>query len=213
MDPTAIVVGHSFVKRYAKWIGTRHSMAPRHHMEICGKLKDLEFLGQSGLQSSELGDEHVFHASKYDIVILDCASNDLANGISIKTVVNNLLVFARRCIQDGATIVYIVSALNRARRISSNSQDFAQTVRSFNNHLRQLCYDEDNISFHRIAGFTQQHDSAGELPIENWSDDSIHPSPYRRQPNQKSGMEKYHQALKTALHRAAQRFQTLKSQQ
>ena len=215
MEPTAIFVGHSYVKRYSTWIGSRHSMAPRHPLDICSKLRDLQFLAKSGLQSTELDDEYLFHASKYDIVLIDCSSNDLANGQSVSAVAKNLLVFARQCLENGATIVYILSALNRGKRIDTSTRDFAERVKAFNIYMKNLCVTDANISFHRITGFMQQRDQHAERPLElrNWSDDLIHPSPHRRQPHLKSGMEKYHQSVKTALYRAAQRFKTLKSAQ
>ena len=214
MDPTAIVIGHSFVKRYAKWIGSRKSHAPASTCDICDTISQLNLLGQSGLFSQDLhsGEFH-FQATRHDIVILDCATNDLADGLSVTATANNLLLFARRCIQDGATIVFITSVLPRTRRIQQTPEEFRSLAQQFNQHMKRLCVPERNISFHKITGFTHSSDAVSPQPMEYWSADGIHPSVHRSQQNIKSGMEKYHQAIKTALYRAAQRYQHLSARQ
>ena len=213
MDPTAIIVGHSFVKRYAAWIGSRHTNAPASPRAICNRVSDLQLLGQSGLSSQDLHNgEFLFQASKHDIVILDCATNDLANGASVVETANNVLLFARRCLQDGATIVYIASVLPRSRRITCTPEEFRDIADEYNTYLKQICVPERCISFHRLTGFTHTQESVHskvEQPMNHWSEDGIHPSVRRSQNNTKSGMEKYHQAIKTALHRAAQTYRRI----
>ena len=94
MDPTAIVVGHSFVKRYERWIGSFHASAPLKPRDVCSRVSDLNFFGQSWMHSEELHEgDIVFQASKHDIVIVDCASNDLANCKTLAETTNNILLF------------------------------------------------------------------------------------------------------------------------
>ena len=206
MDPTAIIVGHSFVKRYEKWIGSRSHEAPLSPRDVCNRVSDLLFLGQSGLQSHELHNgDFLFHASRHDIVIVDCGSNDLANNKTINEVANNILLFARRCIQNGAKIVFVASILPRKRRINTDPDDFANIAEEYNRHMKSLCVKEEQISFHRMTGFSRSVDGK-QQPIHHWSEDGIHPSVKRYEQCKKSGMEKYHQAIKTAVHRAAQRY-------
>ena len=215
MDPTAIIVGHSFVKRYEKWIGSRCPRAPMTPREVCNRVSELHFIGKSGMQTHELHESDIiFHASRRDIVVVDCGTNDLANDKSVSEIANNILLFARRCIQDGAKVVFIASILPRQRRINSDPNEFANKVEQYNRHMKTLCVKENMISFHRITGFseiehTSEVNAAHKQPIHHWSDDGIHPSTKRCQPDKKSGMEKYHQAMKTALHRASQRYRHL----
>jgi len=207
--PTALFVGHSFAKRYGRWIGSPSDGAPNSKHEVCDRLAQFNILGTSGLQTDELlAGEYLFHGSKHDIVLLDCSSNDLANENDVNKVCNNLLLFARHSLLEGAAIVVIMSALPRARRMQGTAENFKDCVTQFNDRLKELCVPEKRITFHRITGFTT--DAQGkELSIDNWSDDGIHPSPRRRHRQEKSGMEKYHQAVKTALHRGVQRLKHL----
>ena len=106
-DPTAIIFGHSYIKRYDRWIGSYHHMAPASRAHVCPRITDLEMLGISGLMSSSLQhDDYVFQCSKHDIVLIDCGTNDLASGVHHEYVVNNVLCFARRCIADGSKLAH-----------------------------------------------------------------------------------------------------------
>ena len=198
--PTAIVIGHSFVKRLSHWIGSHHSMAPTHPGQLCDNLREINLLGVSGLFASEIHEgDFLFQASRHDIVILDCGTNDLANDIPIRTVMNNVFLFARRCLEEGTTIVFILSVLPRTRRIKSTDTQFLTKVREYNNLMKSTCVPEPNISFHRQSGFSN---------VQEWSEDGIHPSPNVLS-NGRSGMTKYSNSIKTALHRAVHRHRFL----
>lgn len=206
--PTSVIVGHSFVKRYHHWLDSRHIAVPQ---DICPKLRNLHFLGKSGLFTSQLHEgDIVFQSSKHDIVIVDCGTNDLASGVPITNIVNNVLLFARRCLQDGATVVFITSIIPRGRRINGTQEQFREQAKAYNEHLKRVCVQEDRISFYRHAGFSCRPDDMTALAITHWSHDGIHPSTKRIDPHLKTGMEKYHQSIRTALHRAAQRHKYLK---
>jgi len=207
--PSAILVGHSFIKRYGRWIGSRHAGAPTDNKEVCDRLNQLDFLGTSWLHSADLHTaDYLFQASKRNIVVLDCASNDLANGTSISRICTNLILFARRCLLEGAAIVVIVSAIPRERRIRMTAEQFRKNVEEFNTQLKSLCVAEQRITFHRISGFSTDEEGAPQR-LQRWTDDGIHPSTRRRHMHMKSGMEKYHQSIKTALYRAVQHSKRL----
>lgn len=212
MAPTAIIIGHSFVKRYARWIGSHHEGAPRSRHEVCPPLADLQLLGTSGQQSPTLhGEDLLFQASKFDIVVVDCGTNDLANGRSIDETANNVFLFARRCLQAGSTIVVLMSVLPRQRRIQGGADNFLQQAESLNIRLKTMCNSERSIYFLRITGFTHEDDAKTKQPVANWSDDGIHPTHKRRHPQVPSGMEKYHhRAIKCALHRALSLYKKVK---
>ena len=203
--PTAILVGHSFVKRFSRWVGSHHKMAPTEPREICDKLQELNMMGVSGLFSSELHEgDLVFQAAQHDIVILDCGTNDLAADIPISQIVNHVFLFARRCIAEGAAIVFILSVLPRTRRIKSSSQQFIDNMKILNDRLKAICVPEKHISFYRQSGFSD---------INEWSTDGIHPSTARpRHQQARSGMEKYCQSIKTAVHRAVHRHRFIQQQ-
>jgi hypothetical protein len=213
MAPTAIVIGHSFVKRYAQWIGTHHEGAPRNRNEVCPLLDDLQLLGFSGQQSPSLHDNDiVFQATKFDIVVVDCGTNDIANGRKVPEICNNVLLFARRCLEAGSSVVVIMSVLPRQRRIQGQPEEFLEESQKMNDHMKSVCTREKQIYFLRITGFTHQEDGLNKQQISTWSDDGIHPSPRRRHPQVPSGMEKYHhRAIKCALHRAVSLYKKLKS--
>ena len=101
----------------------------------------------------------VFQASKHDIVIVDCASNDLANEKSVAETAKNIPLFGRQCIHTIRCYRCLcdVSAatLPCSRRISSSSpQDFLLKTEQFNTRMKSLCVPELQISFHRTTGFT-----------------------------------------------------------
>lgn len=205
--PSAIVVGHSFVKRLTHWIGSQHAMAPNHPLELCDELKELTFLGKSGLYASQLHESDLlFQAGKHDIVIVDCGTNDLANDLHVSQIVHHVFLFARRCLLEGASIVVLLSVLPRTKRIATTSENFRACSVAFNEALRNICRTEKRIMFYRQTGFTKLIDNTTDQPVFHWSNDGIHPSPHRRQPEAKSGMEKYCQSIKTALHRAYHRY-------
>ena len=84
---TAVIIGHSFVKRLKKWIGSRNSMAPNHPSALCDELKEINLLGKSGLNSSQLHESDlIFQTARHDIVIIDCGSNDIANNLPISEI-------------------------------------------------------------------------------------------------------------------------------
>ena len=203
--PTAFVVGHSFVRRYASWIG-HHHMAPKRARDICTSYSDIRFLGHSGLNSEQLhSGDILFQATKHDIVVIDCGTNDIANDVSQQQIANNILLFARRCLQDGVAVVYILSVLPRSRRISGSPEEFRRKVQAFNDHMKSLCVKENDITFCRQNGF-MNIDCPNNHQVACWSDDGIHPSTRCRHQHNKSGMEKYHQSIKSALHRAFHRY-------
>ena len=201
--PTAIIVGHSFVKRFSRWIGSHHKMAPKNALELNDRLKEINFLGVSGLFTSQLHEgDLVFQAAQHDIVIIDCGSNDLSDDISISKIVNNVFLFARRCLAEGAAVVFVMSVLPRTRRLKGTVEQFQDKVKQLNDSLKKICVPESKISFYRQSGFSA-------IPMNQWSDDGIHPSTRRTQAEVKSGMEKYSLSIKTALHRAMHRHRYL----
>jgi lysophospholipase L1-like esterase len=209
-EPTAIIVGHSFVKRYATWIGSHDKMAPPSPSHVCNRVTDLQFLGVSGLKSNQLHeDDYIFQASRHDIVIVDCGSNDLARGESPISVANNVLLFSRRCIENGAKMAVITSILPRTQNIRCSPEDFRQMTKQYNSHMMTICRDELKINFHTHKGFVQQVDAVTHQPVVMWSTDGIHPSPIRQHQHLKSGMEKYNDSMKTALHRAVHKLRYL----
>jgi len=206
-EASAILVGHSFVKRYARWIGSSSKMAPPSRAHVCNRITDLELYGISGLMSSQLHDDDtMFQASRYDIVIIDCGTNDLARGKSHIDIANNVLLFARRCLEAGSSLAVITSILPRTNNIRGGIEDFHAQMTQYNAHVKSLCVRETKISYHTHKGFSRQLDATTKQPVLTWSDDGIHPACKRRQPQQKSGMEKYNESVKTALHRAVHRM-------
>ena len=207
-QPSAIIIGHSFVRRYEKWLQTPHNMAPTP-TEICGKLSAIEMLGISGLQTSQLHEGDLFfQASKHDIVVIDCSTNDLANMVPEKEIAHNVLLFARRCILHGVTTVTIMSVIPRTQgfRRGCDATKFAKSAQEYNRILRTMCVAEKQIAFQRHKGFA-------DVKMSTWTDDGIHPTTRRRSEQHKSGMEKYHQSIVTALHHAVHRHRLLKTGQ
>ena len=54
--PTAILVGLSFVRRYATRLG-RSNMAPSTPLQVCPRLSDFQLIGVSGLMTGILHDD------------------------------------------------------------------------------------------------------------------------------------------------------------
>jgi len=186
-------------------------MAPHPPREVCDRLREFQLLGDAVFTAELHKSDIIFQAAQYDIVIVDCGSNDLANGFNAIEIANNLLLFGRRCIQHGAKIVFLTSIIPRRRRINCSEEQFFYRAEAFNKQLKQMCVPEKQISFHRHSGFATNGDCKTKQPVFMWSEDDIHPSGRRRHPQQKSGMEKYHQSIKTALHRALHRHRFLQS--
>ena len=115
---------------------------------LCDELKDLFLLGKSGLFSSQLHEgDLLFQAGRHDIIVIDCGTNDLADNIPIKDIANNVLLFARRCLEEGATIVAILSVLPRTRRIKTSSHEFRENIKTLNDTLAKKCRDEHSLTF------------------------------------------------------------------
>ena len=127
-DPSALIIGHSFVKRYNKWIGSREKMAPPTLGHICSRVTNLQMIGIGGMMSSQLHcDDFIFQASKFDLVVIDCGTNDLARNKDPKEVVNNVFLFARRCLEGGTKMAVVTSIIPRARNIPRNNGRFSTT--------------------------------------------------------------------------------------
>lgn len=205
--PSALIFGHSFVKHYKSWISSHHHAAPASQAHVCNRISDLQMLGISGLKSDQLHEhDYLFQASRYDIVIIDCGTNDLSRGKTYVEVAHNILVFARHCIEEGSKLAIVTSILPRTTNMHCSEDEFYNQMELYNNYMKQLCIPEDKISFHTHKGFRRQFNDTIDQPIANWSLDGIHPHHLRRFSHQKSGMEKYHESMKTALHRATHRL-------
>ena len=154
--PTAVIVGHSFVKRYSRWIG-KSNMAPPTPLHVCKRLSDLQFIGVSGLMSAALHDDDiVFQSSKFDIVMIDCGTNDISNGKTYLEVANNILLFACCCLEHGTKSAIVMSVLPRTKNVRCGEEESTRQMQLFNVHMKALCVPELRISFHAHKGFSRQ---------------------------------------------------------
>lgn len=81
-------------------------------------------------------------ASKYDILIIDVGTNDLANGVTAHSITNNLLVLARRCLLAGTKIVVIRSILPGTCGLRCTEEDYTQQMTVFNTRMKATCVTE-----------------------------------------------------------------------
>ena len=211
---TGVIVGHSNVEKLQSWIGSEHTNAFAHPLQICDRLRDLRFLSTPGLMSADLlTGEMERQCGRFDIVVLDCGSEDLAAGIPIQTIIDNLVNFAKRCLALGSSAVVIVSVLPRTRNMQVTFQEFSKNMYTLNDKLRSRCIAE-KVVFFRHTGFFKMNDGVTDLPISYWTQDGVHPSPicYHKS-DMKSGMEKYARSIRSAVHRGLQWRVQLKQEQ
>lgn len=110
-----------------------------------------------------------------DCLILDMASNDLANLRSIDyqgvcEMVDFYFNWARNC---GARYTLILGVLKRTHRLAASPEVFNVNRKLYNSKMKARCVLHTHIYFEKLSGYETRINKT-ELPVSEWSIDGIH---------------------------------------
>lgn len=166
-----------------------------HSIKVDNLFQSISFLGKRGALVSDL---YTILPTKIaqEVVVLDIGTNDIVQGVPVKTIVDNITKLLKIVLSLGPQVVCLLSVIPRASGLRQLTEEsFLIKAAALEQALKQVIVAMPQVLYCKQKGFYEFETGnvKSSLSPYSWSRDGIHAN---KPPH---GKKKYMNALRTAL--------------